>query len=297
MHADEVRIDSATLRGLLRRQAPAWADLEIRPLPRRLEGTDHTLFRIGDRLLARMPKIGWASDQAVSDATWLPRLAPQLTVSLPVPVHVGEPDDGYPFAWSVTQWLPGANPRDRGDVGLAEQLATFVTVLHRVPVEGGPLPADGARGTPLAAQDDRAQETLRALSAFDDGFDVRSAARAWDRCASAPATGARVWIHGDLNAGNLLVADGRLGAVIDWGAIGVADPAPDLSAAYWLFDGPARRRYRELLPHDEAAWLRAAGWALLPALTGLDYYRRTAPDLAARGRREIRAVIAELEVG
>ncbi len=299
MHADEVRVDVETVRALLRQQAPRWAGLPVRPVAVELEGTDHTLFRIGEDLLARLPKIGWAADQAASDAAWLPRLAPHLPVDLPVPLLVGRPGLGFPFAWSVTQWLAGRNPTpdERGDVALAEQLAAFVRTLHRLPTEDGPAEREGMRGAPLGPLDGRAQDVLRALSAFDDGFDVAAAGRAWDECAVAPAAAVATWIHGDLTPGNLLVEDGRLTAVIDWGATAVADPAPDLAAAFWTFEGAARERFRELLPHDEATWRRAAGWALLPAMAGLDYYRHTAPHLAERGRREIRTVIAELGTG
>jgi aminoglycoside phosphotransferase (APT) family kinase protein len=167
VHDDEVRLEVATMRAILRRQAPQWADLDVRPVPAELEGTDHTLFRIGPDLLARMPKVGWAADQAASDARWLPHLAPHLDVDLPVPVLLGEPDDSFPFPWSVTAWLPGHSPgpEARGDVALAEQLAAFVVRLHSVPSAGGPAKAAGSRGTPLGPLDPTAQEALRALSA------------------------------------------------------------------------------------------------------------------------------------
>jgi aminoglycoside phosphotransferase (APT) family kinase protein len=103
-----------------------------------------------------------------------------------------------------------------------------------------------------------------------------------------------VWIHGDLQPGNLVVDSGRLVAVIDWGALGVGDPAPDLAAALWTFTGTARRTYRDAVTPDDATWLRACGWALAPSITGIDYYRRTFPRMAEHGRRMVRAVVAEL---
>ena len=105
MHADEIDVPASLVRALVDRQFPEWAALPLRPVT--AFGTDHRLFRLGEELLVRMPVYAGSADQAVSDATWLPRLAPHLPVAVPVPVAVGEPDASYPFAWSVVPWLPG----------------------------------------------------------------------------------------------------------------------------------------------------------------------------------------------
>ena len=102
MHAGEIETDSRLVRWLLRHQFPHWADLPIEMVPS--YGTDHDIYRLGDQLCARMPRIGWAAGQAEREAVWLPRLAPHLPLALPVQVALGQPADGYPFTWSVYQF-------------------------------------------------------------------------------------------------------------------------------------------------------------------------------------------------
>ena len=108
LHADQIDTSIALVQRLVADQFPAWAELPVR----RVEefGTDHHLYRLGDDLVARLPIIGWAVDQARSDARWLPQLAPHLPVALPVPLAVGEPGHGYPFPWAVVPWIPGTTP-------------------------------------------------------------------------------------------------------------------------------------------------------------------------------------------
>jgi|tagenome__1003787_1003787.scaffolds.fasta_scaffold20772778_2 aminoglycoside phosphotransferase (APT) family kinase protein len=291
MHADEVAVPLSLVRILVDRQYPEWEELPLRPVDE--FGTDHKLFRLGDELLVRMPVYGGSADQAASDAAWLPRLAPHLPVDLPVPVAVGEPDAGYPFEWSVVRWLPGVT-LDRADVDpvhLAEELAAFVLALQAVDPLGGPPKTGTSRGVPLDPAWDVEREIERELS--DPGERAR-ASRVWQAALDAgPWPGEPRWIHGDLLEGNLLVCDGRLSAVIDWGAVGVADPAPDVAPAFTLFEGEARHRYRELLSVDDATWARAKAWVMLPALSGLTYYAESVPAFTARGRRHLDAVLCE----
>jgi aminoglycoside phosphotransferase (APT) family kinase protein len=290
MHADEVDVPESLVRTLVDRQHPEWRGLPLRPVAE--FGTDHKLFRLGDELLVRIPVYGGSADQAESDATWLPRLAPHLPVELPVPVALGEPDAGYPFPWSVVRWLPGVTV-DRAAVDpvhLAEELAGFVLALQAVDPAGRPPKTGRGRGVPL----DAAWDVEADIAALGDLVDAAAARRVWrDALDAGPWPDDPVWIHGDLLEGNLLVRDGHLSAVIDWGALGVADPAPDVVPAFTLFDGESRRRYRELLEVDDATWARAKAWAMLPALAGLTYYAETVPEFAARGRRHLDAVFGE----
>ncbi|MDI5941812.1 aminoglycoside phosphotransferase family protein [Micromonospora sp. DH15] len=297
IHADEIRATAEQVRRLVADQCPRWADLPVTPLPDEVEGTDHVLFRIGDELVARMPKIAGAVGQAESDARWLPTLAPHLPARVPVPLHVGEPGAGFPWPWTVVPWFAGRTPPRLGcdDVRLARDLADFVRALHRVDPAGGPAKAPGARGAALRHVDDAVRRVLPRLAAHDDGFDVRAAEAAWEVCLAAPEWDREpVWIHGDLQPGNLVTDDGRLVAAIDFGALGVGDPAPDVAPALWTFTGAARETYREAIGYDDATWRRACGWALAPSLTGIDYYRHTFPRMAEHGRLMVRAVIAEL---
>lgn len=299
MHADEIRATAAQVQALVADQRPDWAQLPVTQLASDLEGTDHVLFRLGDDLLVRMPKIGWAVEQADHDATWLPVLAPHLPARVPVPLHLGRPGHGFPWAWSVVPWIDGTTPDRMGtdDPRLAHDLAAFTTALHSIDAAGAPRKAPGTRGAPLRHGDDAARSAFRRLAHHDDGFALAAAEAAWEDCASAPEWAhAPVWIHGDLQPGNLVTDhDGRLTGVIDFGGLGAGDPAPDLAAAFWTFTGTARAAYRDALGLDHDTWRRARGWALLPSLTGIDYYRTTFPRMAEHGRRMVRAVIADLE--
>lgn len=297
MHEDEVRATADQVSALVREQCPQWADLPVAPLPGDVEGTDHVLFRVGDELVARMPKIASAVDQAESDARWLPVVAPHLPVSVPVPAFVGERGAGFPWRWSVAPWITGHTPPRLGcdDVVLAQDLAAFARALHAIAADGGPHKPPGTRGSALVHLDPAVREALSRLAEHDDGFDVAAAETAWGICLQAPQwDGPPVWIHGDLQPGNLIVRGGRLAGVVDFGAFGVGDPSPDVAPALWTFTGEARAAYRKAMDDDEATWLRACGWALGPSLTGIDYYRHTFPRMAEHGRRMVRAVIAEL---
>lgn len=297
IHDGEIRATAEQVRRLIGEQCPQWSGLPVTPLPGEFEGTDHVLFRIGDTLVARMPKIGWAVDQAVSDARWLPRLAGHLPVRIPVPLHVGEPGAGFPWRWSVVPWVAGDTPPRLGadDAVLARDLAAFVHALHGIDPGDGPVKPPGSRGSALHHADQGVRRALHRLAGHDDGFDVDAAAAAWEICRSAPEwDGAPVWIHGDLQPGNLITDRNRLTAVIDFGGLGVGDPAPDVAPALWTFTGTARTVYRESAGYDDATWLRACGWALAPSLTGIDYYRHTFPRMAEHGRLMVRAVLTEL---
>lgn len=147
LHDDEVVSTPDLVRRLVAEQFSRWADLPVTPGP--AGGTDHSLFRLGDELLVRMPKIAWAQDQAVSDACWLPHLAPHVPLRLPVPEAVGEPGEGFPFRWSVTPWLDGASPAV-GELGTdaARQLGEFVAALRTLSTAG----ARSRRAPPAASR-------------------------------------------------------------------------------------------------------------------------------------------------
>ena len=294
MHDDEVVVDDDLVRHLLATQAPHLAG---RPLTRiEAWGTDHAIFRLGDDLSVRLPKIGWAATQGERENAWLPRLAPHLPVEVPVPVFVGAPAGGYPFAWYVSPWLPGTNPRPGpGLAPLATELAAFVLALHRVDVAGAPGPRSGQRGGALAGADERTRsraEELRGETDVDALLAVWDAglhARPWDR--------PPVWVHGDLMDGNLIVRDGRLAGVIDWGGLIAGDPSVELMAAWSLFDAETRVVYREALGFvDDATWLRGRAWAVSAAINALPYYRDTNPDIVARSWRAVREVLADFDL-
>jgi aminoglycoside phosphotransferase (APT) family kinase protein len=194
---------------------------------------------------------------------------------------MGEPGEGFPWHWSIYEWLEGESASlDRiADPGhLAITLAEFIAALRRIDASGGPPPSEHNfyRGVPLALRDDRTRSALEELHGI---VDVGAATAVWEAALAAPAwQEPPVWIHGDLQAGNLLAVDGRLSAVIDFGGLGVGDPACDLIAAWNLLPAEARGSFRRALRVDDASWARGRGWALSIALIGLPYYLNTNPD-------------------
>lgn len=289
MHPDEVPTSADLVRRLLAEQHPQWAELDVRPVPS--AGTDNALFRLGGDLVVRMPRIGWAVDQVAKEQQWLPRLAPHLPVAVPEPVAVGEPGFGYPWRWSVYRWLDvGTNPVVGAlddPVGLAEDLAAFVRALQDIDATAGPT---GSRGGPLAERDEQTRDCIAAVA---DEFPVQPLQQMWDDALAAPVwAGPPVWLHGDLSAGNVLVRDGRLVAVIDFGSLGVGEPAVDLLPAWQVLPDPARPAFRAAVQVDDATWARGRGWALSVALIQLPYYRDRNPPLAASSRHVIRELLA-----
>ena len=289
MHDGEVAVDERLVAALLAEQFPAWAGL---PLARVTStGTDYAVFRLGADLSVRLPRIGWAVDQVHRDAEWLPRVGGLLPVAVPEPVAVGEPGCGYPWPWALHRWVPGSNPVP-GAVAeperLADDLAGLVTAFHRIDLPGGRA---ARRGLPLATQDEAAR---RAVAALGDQVDAAEALDAWDAALAAPPwSGPPTWFHGDLSPGNLLCVDHHLHAVIDFGSLGVGDPAVDLIVAWNLLPAAVRPAFRAGVGVDDATWARGRGWALSIALIQLPYYEHTNPDLAVVARRTVAEVLAD----
>ncbi len=296
MHENEVHTDEALVRRLLRAQFPEWADLPIAPPLK--TGTSNAIFRLGDDLSVRLPRIDWAVKQVSKEQTWLPRLAPQLPLGVPVPIAVGVPGDGYPFPWSVCQWFEGRAVTYDGladPVRAAQSLAAFTVALQSADATGGPTPTPpgSIRGAPLATLDEQVRQCVDQLG---DLIDRDVVLAAWDASLDAPVHDGRpVWIHGDLSPGNLIERDGELVAVIDYGCMAVGDPASDLLIGWNLFRGASRTAYREAAGVDDATWLRGRGWALYGAMIALPYYLHTNPPIVELSWHMLREVLRDAE--
>ena len=292
MHDDEVDTDAGLVRRLLAAQHPQWADLPIERVPS--AGTDNAMYRLGDDLAVRLPRIHWAVDTVAKEQRWLPALAPHLPLAVPRPVAAGEPVEDFPYPWGVVEWLPGemaSLDRLSDPVDAAVDLAAFVRALQAVDPTDGPR---HNRGGPLRHIDARVRETLADL---EDELDLAVALEVWEQALAARRhTGPPVWFHGDLTSLNLLAIDGRLSAVIDWGTCGVGDPAVEALVAWNLFPPDARQAYRDALAIDDATWARGKGW-VITGIFGLSYYRHTNPVLVARARHGIEAVLADHREG
>jgi aminoglycoside phosphotransferase (APT) family kinase protein len=295
MHPDELEIDVRLVRRLVAAQHPRWAGLPIRPV--RSAGSDNAIYRLGDDMAVRLPRrIGRTTESLDKEYEWLPRLAGLLPVAVPLPVAKGVPAEGYPCGWAVYRWLEGETAtRERlADARqTAADLAGFLVALQKIDVTGGPPPGEHNffRGVPLATRDTAVRNAIASLHAV---IDVDAVTGAWEAALRAPTwQGPPVWIHGDFCDGNLLADRGRLSGVIDFGGLGVGDPACDLIAAWSFLPAAAREDFRTALSVDDATWARGRGWALSVGLIALPYYWTTNPVRVAYSQQRIREVLAD----
>jgi aminoglycoside phosphotransferase (APT) family kinase protein len=289
-HADEVDVDEDLVRRLLRAQLPQWADLPLEIVEP--SGTDHTIYRLGDDMVVRMPIIKWATAQAEKEAWTVPFLAPQVPLELPTPLAMGQPGEGYPFKWSVVAWIDGERAgADTLDLSRAAvDLAGFITALQSCdPTDGPPAgPGTGNRGLSIRAWDPRVRTAVAELEGF---YDMTAAVAAWEEVLDTPEWELPpVWFHGDLG-GNLIARDRRLVGAIDSG-YGVGDPACDLQPGWALFRGEDRATFFDAVGLDDATRIRARGWSLAPGFIGLSYYRDV-PHLFVSSRGAIEGALAD----
>jgi aminoglycoside phosphotransferase (APT) family kinase protein len=289
----DAKIDVALARQLIDSQLPQWSDLPLAAVE--LDGWDNRSFRLGRELTVRLPSGNWYAEQVEKEQRWLPVLAPQLPLPIPTPVAEGRPDGDFPYPWSVYRWLEGevaagAPIPDRS--GFARALAGFLNALARIDARGGPAPGrhNFFRGGPLPTY---ADEALQAIDALGGELRTDAAMRVWEDATASAWDREPVWFHGDVAASNLLIRDGRLAAVLDFGCCGVGDPACDTVIAWTLLSGPSRDRFRAELDVDSATWARGRGWALWKALiTLVGELERDAPE-AAHTRRVIAEIVAD----
>lgn len=289
-------IDAQLVARLIAAQFPQWSHLPVRPVER--DGWDNRTFRLGEDMSVRLPTAAHYVPAVDKEHQWLPVLARCLPVPVPTPLALGRPGEGYPFPWSVRGWLAG-RPARSDDIHSADQLAVdvadFLAALRHVDPTGGPEAGAHSffRGASLAHYD---AETRHALGALTDRLDIAAVQARWNDALGATWHGPPVWFHGDVAAGNLLVADGRLSAVIDFGTCGVGDPACDLVIAWTLFSGHSRAIFRAQIGQDAAMWTRARGWALWKALISLADELDADSDSAGINLRVIADVLADDEV-
>ncbi len=289
MHDGEVDIDAGLVGRLVAAQFPRLAGLPVSAV--QPAGTVNAIYRLGDHLCARLPRVqSWAQDLD-REWHWLPKLAPGLSLRVPEPVAKGSPASCYPFCWAIYRWIDGRPYADElvGDERQAAgDLAQFVTELRRMdPVAGAPR---GGR-RPLRELD---AVTRAAIESARDVIDSAAAVAAWERALEAPAwDGTRVWVHADLLRPNLLVDGGRICAVIDFGGAGTGDPAADVIAAWSVFGQAGRETFRAALDVDDCTWNRARGYALHQAAMIIPYYPDTNPGFVALAKRTVEEVLAD----
>ncbi|MFJ8077324.1 aminoglycoside phosphotransferase family protein [Streptomyces sp. NPDC096176] len=274
---------------LLAAQFPQWAQLPVKAIDS--AGTSNDMYRLGDDMVVRLPRTDGSANDVAKEHRWLPRLAPVLPAAVPEPLGQGSPAEVFPRVWSVYRWLEGANPavgRIAQPGPLARDLAEFAVALHRIDPAGAPT---SYRSEPLAARDAVTRGALADLAGI---VDTGPALAVWEAALAAPVwDGPQVWIHADLQPGNLLIDNrGRLSAVIDFGCLGLGEPAVDMIAAWYVIPAEARDVFRGAVGADDATWARGRGWALSVALLELQHYRETNPRMADIARHVIAEVLS-----
>jgi len=286
-------IDADLFHRLIAVQFPQWADLPVTPVA--VSGWNNRTFHLGEDMLIRAPSAERYAVQVEKEQLWLPRLAAGLPLPVPRPIACGEPGEGYPWRWSVYGWIEG-EPATTAPIAdqqrLAVDLADFLKVLQAIDATGGPPagPHSFFRGGALSTYDD---QTRQAIAALNGAFDADAITALWDQALASAWTRSPVWVHGDVAPGNLLLRDGRLCAVIDWGIMAIGDPACDLAIAWSFFDGSARAAFRAGLGVDDETWARGRGWALWKALILATGVSKGPPRDVADARRVIETMLAE----
>jgi len=289
--------DAERVRRLVADQFPQWSDLPVRLVS--TNGWDNFTFHLGAKMSVRMPS---ASEYALAvdkEHRWLPELAPRLPLPIPIPLAKGRPGAGCPFPWSIYPWLDGEPARANrvaDPIRFALDLAGFLAVLQSIDTANAPQPGthNWFRGGTLRTFNG---EIERALSALKGRLDADLVREIWQTALEAPWDGVDSWFHGDVAEGNLLLADGQLAAVIDFGTCGVGDPACDLAIAWTLLTADGRRAFRERLSVDEATWARGRGWALWKMLATYAHAVGHADEQAANARHALGEIFSEYTAG
>ena len=261
-------IDDSLVRRLIATQFPQWKNLPITAVSE--SGWDNRTFHLGSEMSIRLPSGEEYERQVQKEQEWLPKIAPHLPLPIPQPIAMGMPSEGYPWHWSIYKWLEGesANKLELSDAHLeiiAVQLAQFLNEFHQFDAAGAPAPGlhNWWRAAHTSVYDSDTEELIEKLKDF---VDVDKARSLWQRAINSKWDREPVWVHGDVASGNLLVKDNRLVAVIDFGCMGIGDPACDLTIAWTFFRGESRRIFKAHLHLDEETWARARGWAMWKAL-------------------------------
>lgn len=296
LHVDEVTIDDDSVRRLVDHQFPEWSRLALTPAG---HGTDNRMLRLGDDLVVRLPRKPSTAADVEKEQRWLPRLAPHLPLAVPEPVAQGRPDHRYPFPWSVYRWVDGTEvdpDRIEDPAALGHDLAGFVRALHDVDLMGARRepPLSSYRGGSLQDIARRTSEDLAAcrdLAGLD--LDLARVESIWQAAAELDDSPvAHTWMHTDLKPSNLLVRDGALVGVVDFGGLSVGDPTCE-HAATWDLPADARQSYADTLGLDTNTRLRARGWALAISIAGVPYYWSTWPEFVQECLRRLRLIAAD----
>lgn len=266
INMNTIHIDVPLVHKLISSQFPQWSHLPIMAVEH--GGWDNRTFHLGEHMSVRLPSAAQYADKVKKEHYWLPKLASHLPLQIPIPLAMGNPTKEYPFHWSIYQWIDGETASYENIVDLnqfAADLAHFLIALQQIPATRGPIagPHNFYRGGSLKIYDAEVQQSIIKLQ---DKIDIESVTHIWSDALESAWNKPPVWIHGDIAPTNLLVKNGKLIAVIDFGGLGIGDPACDYAIAWTFFDTESRMVFRNALAADDETWNRARGWALWKAL-------------------------------
>ncbi|OBZ16455.1 aminoglycoside phosphotransferase family protein [Bacillus sp. FJAT-26390] len=275
---------------LIKEQFPQWSDLEIKPV--KASGHDNRTFHLGEHMSVRLPSAAHYVPQVEKEQLWLPILSKKLSIPISTPLAKGKPNEEYPYPWSINKWLEGETLTKGNIDGLdqfAKELGTFLIALQSIDASAGPLAGkhNFYRGGAIAVYD---EESRIAIANHADTFNEQLLKEIWELALDSKWALEPVWVHGDIAPGNILINEGKLCAVIDFGILGVGDPSCDAAMAWTFFDDNSRRIFKDVLNMDEETWNRARGWALWKALITYDAHKHTNHAIAEEAYKTINII-------
>ncbi|MGH1281652.1 aminoglycoside phosphotransferase family protein [Bacillus basilensis] len=283
-------INVSLVEKLIQEQFPEWAHLEVKPV--KFSGHDNRTFHLGDEMSVRLPSEAAYAPQVEKENKWLPILSEELSLPISTPLAKGNPSEVYPWPWSINKWIEGEtvtkqNVRDLSE--FAADLGLFLVELQSIDASKGPVAGahNFYRGGLISVYDEEARDAIENNKSVFDEIVLK---HLWDLALQSTWESKPVWVHGDVAPGNLLVKDGKLCAVIDFGILGVGDPACDAAMAWTFFDKNSRGVFKEALHIDEETWNRVRGWALWKALITYDANRDSNEKIAEESYRVIQVI-------
>ncbi|MCG7344928.1 aminoglycoside phosphotransferase family protein [Sporosarcina sp. ACRSL] len=289
-----IEIDVDLIRKLINSQFPEWSNLEIKPVNK--SGNDNRTYHLGNQMSVRLPSDKAYVPQVEKEQKWLPILAKHLSTPISEPIAKGEPCEEYPYPWSVNKWLDGETLSLENLIDInqfANDLGKFLSELQLIDASRGPLAGEHNfyRGGDLAVYDEECREAIKNINAFNKNILIEI----WESALASKWTHEPVWVHGDIAPGNILIKDGKLCAVIDFGILGVGDPSCDAAMAWTFFDESSRKTFRTAVNFDEETWNRARGWALWKALITYNYHKQSNKTIADESYHIIKVILNDYE--
>ncbi|WP_042145502.1 aminoglycoside phosphotransferase family protein [Paucisalibacillus sp. EB02] len=291
-----IKIDENLVSRLINSQFPELCKLEIKPVEK--SGNDNRTFHLGNRMSVRLPSDVAYVPQVEKEQKWLPFLAKHLSTPITEPLFKGEPSKDYPYPWSINKWLDGETLSiDKIDDlnQFAYDLGKFLVDLQSIDATGGPLAGkhNFYRGGHIVVYDDECRE---AINNNVDTFNKHLLEEIWELALTSEWDGEPVWVHGDVAPGNILIKNGRLYAVIDFGILGVGDPSCDAAMAWTFFDDSSRKIFKDTLNFNDGTWNRARGWALWKALITYSYNKQSSKTIADESFNIIKVIINDYQI-